>query len=142
MEPFASLASLSRFDVPRVLMNREVVGPFKHRKKRSTDLTVTGDLVQGVWSVAEEAGWLAELEELCGSSWKREKEEKEEREEEDVKSELVGKIVLASYSGLHTCTCTNIYYFNSTCSQAYCSQYLYPGILLTIPVHRPSNPSI
>ena len=141
MEPFASLTSLSRFDVPRVLMNREVVGPFKHHKKRSTDLTVTGDLVQGVWSVAEEAGWLAELEELCGSSWKREKEEKEEREEEDVKSELVGKIVLASYSGLHTCTCINIYYFNSTCSQAYCSQYLYPGILLTIPVHRPSNPS-
>lgn len=138
MEPFASLASLSRFDVPRVLMNREVVGPFKHRKKRSTDLTVTGDLVQGVWSVAEEAGWLAELEELCGSSWKREKEEKEEREEEDVKSELVGKIVLASYSGLHTCTCTILTVLVprpialNTCTQEYCSQYLYPGLLTPV----------
>ena len=66
-------------------MNREVVGPFKHRKKRSTDVTVTGDLVQGVWRVAEEAGWLVELEELCGSSWRK----------EDVKSELAGKFVLA-----------------------------------------------
>ena len=101
MEPFASLASLPRFDVPRVLMNREVVGPFKHRKKRSTDITVTGDLVQGVWRVAEEASWLAELEELCGSSWKKE-EGKEERGGEDVKGELAGKFVLALYSGLLT----------------------------------------
>ena len=97
MEPFASLASLPRFDVLRVLMNREVVGPFKHHKKRSTDITVTGDLVQGVWRVAEEAGWLAELEELCGSSWKKE----EERGGEDVKGELAGKFVLALYSGQH-----------------------------------------
>ena len=125
MEPFASLASLSRFDIPRVLMNREVVGPFKHRKKRSTDVTVTGDLVQGVWSVAKEAGWLAELEELCGNSWKREKEGKEERGEEDVKSELVGKVVLASYSGLRTKLPT-----------------LFPGQLLTILVSSHSNPCI
>ena len=106
-------------------MNREVVGPFKHRKKRSTDVTVTGDLVQGVWSVAKEAGWLAELEELCGSSWKREKEGKEERGEEDVKSELVGKVVLASYSGLRTKLPT-----------------LFSGQLLTILVPSPSNPCI
>ena len=81
-------------------MNREVVGPFKHRKKRSTDVTVTGDLVRGVWRVAEEAGWLVELEELCGSSWK--KEGKEERGGEDVKGELAGNFVLASHSSLLT----------------------------------------
>ena len=81
-------------------MNREVVGPFKHSKKRSTDVTVTRDLVQGVWRVAEEAGWLVELEELCGSGWRNKEEGKEERREEDVKGELAGKFVLALYSGL------------------------------------------
>ena len=81
-------------------MNREVVGPFKHSKKRSTDVTVTRDLVQGVWRVAEEAGWLVELEELCGSGWRNKEEGQEERREEDVKGELAGKFVLALYSGL------------------------------------------
>ena len=76
------------------------MGPFKHRKKRSTDVTVTGDLVQGAWRLAEEAGWLVELEELCGSGWKNKEEGKEERGKADVKGELAGNFVLAMYSGL------------------------------------------
>ena len=72
------------------------MGPFKHRKKRSTDVTVTGDLVQGAWRLAEEAGWLVELEELCGSGWKNKEEGKEERGEEDVKGELAGNFVRCS----------------------------------------------
>ena len=55
-----------------------MVGPFKHYRKRPTDVVVTGDLVQCVWSVAEGAGWLTELEELCGRSGGKEEEEEEE----------------------------------------------------------------
>ena len=57
-------------------------------------MTVTGDLVQGVWRVAEEAGWLVELEELCGR--------RKGMRREDVKGELAGKFVLASHSSLLT----------------------------------------
>ena len=70
VEPFASLAALPRFNVPRVLINREVVGPFKHQRKRPTDVAVTEDLVQSVKSLAEQAGWLQELEELISTGEK------------------------------------------------------------------------
>ena len=96
VEPFASLVSLSRFDVPRVLINREVVGPFKHHRKRPTDVVVTGDLVQCVRSVAEGASWLTELEELCGRSREEEEEEgRGEREEEREKGVTVVNSVSA-----------------------------------------------
>ena len=64
VEPFASLAALPRFSVPRVLINRELVGPFKHRRKRATDLAMTGDLVECVSDLAAMAGWEKELEVL------------------------------------------------------------------------------
>ena len=64
VEPFASLAALPRFNVPRVLINRELVGPFKHHRKRRTDLAVTGDLVESVWKLATMAGWREDLERL------------------------------------------------------------------------------
>ena len=57
---------LPRFDVPRVLINREIVGPFRQRRKRVSDVAVTGDLVHCVRELVEQAGWLAELEELAG----------------------------------------------------------------------------
>ena len=116
-------------------MNREVVGPFKHRKKRSTDVTVTGDLVQGVWRVAEEAGWLTELEELCGSSWKKKGEGKEERREEDVKDELAGKFVLASHSSLLTPTfipCKYLYLSFMTTAVVICNTPVSVGICSTL----------
>ena len=95
MEPFASLVSLSRFDVPRVLISREVVGPFKHYRKRPTDVVVTGDLVQCVWSVAEGAGWLTELEELCLRCGRKEEEEEEEERGEREEGVTVVKSISA-----------------------------------------------
>ena len=47
-----------------MLINREVVGPFKHRRKRSTDVAITGDLVECVSQLATMAGWEKELESL------------------------------------------------------------------------------
>lgn len=64
MEPFASLATLSRFDVPRLLINRDLAGPFKRHRKRVTDVAVTCDLVEGVSSVLEEVGWMDDLQRL------------------------------------------------------------------------------
>lgn len=72
------MATLPRMAVPRVLINRELVGPFRSHRRRPTDLAVTGDLVQSVRELTEEAGWLRELEELCGGG-----EGEEEEEEED-----------------------------------------------------------
>ena len=65
VEPFASLTSLPHLNVPRLLINREVVGPFRHRRKRSTDVAMTGrDLVECVSELAGIAGWTKELETL------------------------------------------------------------------------------
>ncbi len=57
MEPFASLVSLPRVNVPRLLLNRELVGPFKHQRKRPTDIAMTGDLVGSVRELVRCAGW-------------------------------------------------------------------------------------
>ncbi len=75
MEPFASLVTLPRLSVPRILINRELVGPFKSQRRRRTDVAVTGDLVQCVRELVEETGWLGELEDLGEV---REEEEEEE----------------------------------------------------------------
>ncbi len=64
VEPFASLCTLLRFDVPRLLVNRELVGPFRHGRKRVTDVALTGDLVESVREIAAQAGWTAELQHL------------------------------------------------------------------------------
>lgn len=64
VEPFASLVSLPHLNVPRLLINREVVGPFRHRRKRSTDVAMTGDLVECVSQLADIAGWTQELDVL------------------------------------------------------------------------------
>lgn len=64
VEPFASLATLSRYTVPRVLLNREVVGPFQPQQCRPTDVAMIGDLVESVKVLVEGAGWSGELEEI------------------------------------------------------------------------------
>ena len=64
VEPFASLVSLTRRGVPRLLLNRELVGPFKSRRRQREDFSLTGDLVSSVKEVSQFAGWLEELEEL------------------------------------------------------------------------------
>lgn len=70
MEPFASLASLPRSGVPRLLLNRELVGPFKSRRRKQEDFALTGDLVTSVKDISRLAGWLDELEKLSGNSSK------------------------------------------------------------------------
>lgn len=56
--------TLSRHTVPRLLLNRELVGPFQSSKRRLTDVTAGGDIVNNVKVLVEEAGWWKELEEI------------------------------------------------------------------------------
>ena len=64
MEPFASLVTLTKHDVPRVLVNREIVGPFKQQRKRSHDMTLTGDMCDRITEIVKLAGWTDRLNDL------------------------------------------------------------------------------
>ena len=56
MEPFASLMDSVRYNVPRLLINRDIVGPFKKCRK-STDAIGAGDMVEVVDRFATLLGW-------------------------------------------------------------------------------------
>ncbi|XP_060031815.1 NAD-dependent protein deacetylase sirtuin-3, mitochondrial isoform X2 [Erinaceus europaeus] len=63
VEPFASLCEAVRHSVPRLLINREVVGPFAWRP-RVQDVVVQGDVVEGVQRLVELLGWTEEMQDL------------------------------------------------------------------------------
>ncbi|XP_063253922.1 NAD-dependent protein deacetylase sirtuin-3, mitochondrial isoform X2 [Prinia subflava] len=63
VEPFASLAGAVRSSVPRVLINRELVGPFAWQQ-RHNDVAQLGDVVGGVEKLVELLGWNDEMQTL------------------------------------------------------------------------------
>lgn len=63
VEPFASLCEAVRRSVPRLLINRELVGPLAWRP-RSQDTVQLGDVVLGVERLAGLLGWTEELRDL------------------------------------------------------------------------------
>ncbi|NWS73621.1 SIR3 deacetylase, partial [Crotophaga sulcirostris] len=63
VEPFASLAGAVRSSTPRVLINRDLVGPFAWQQ-RPSDMAQLGDVVSGVQKLVELLGWTAEMEAL------------------------------------------------------------------------------
>ncbi|NWW85698.1 SIR3 deacetylase, partial [Rhynochetos jubatus] len=63
VEPFASLAGAVRSSVPRVLINRDLVGPFA-RQRRASDVAQLGDVVSGVEKLVELLGWKEEMQTL------------------------------------------------------------------------------
>lgn len=70
MEPFAGLATLTRFDVPRVLINREPVGPFKYQRRRNNDVMLSGELLEQINELTRLTGWENELGELLKGTGK------------------------------------------------------------------------
>ncbi|XP_030845121.1 NAD-dependent protein deacetylase sirtuin-3 [Strongylocentrotus purpuratus] len=63
--PFAGIVDSVRPFVPRLLINREVVGPFSRpSSSRHNDLAVTGDLVECVQKFARVLGWKKALEDV------------------------------------------------------------------------------
>lgn len=64
VEPFASLAGAVRSPVSRLLINRDLVGPFAWGSPRHNDVAEVGDVVSGVKKLVELLGWMQELEAL------------------------------------------------------------------------------
>ncbi|XP_074005263.1 NAD-dependent protein deacetylase sirtuin-3, mitochondrial [Numenius arquata] len=63
VEPFASLAGAVRSSVPRVLINRDLVGPFAWQR-RHNDVAQLGDVVSGVEKLVELLDWEEEMQTL------------------------------------------------------------------------------
>ncbi|XP_056877703.1 NAD-dependent protein deacetylase sirtuin-3, mitochondrial isoform X1 [Takifugu flavidus] len=63
VEPFASLAGAVRSSVPRLLINRDLVGPFAWRR-RPGDVVQLGDVVSGTQELVDAIGWRQEIDVL------------------------------------------------------------------------------
>lgn len=63
MEPFASLSEAVRSSVPRLLMNRDMVGSLAWCP-RSRDVVQLGDLVHSVERLVELLGWTEDMQDL------------------------------------------------------------------------------
>lgn len=64
VHPFAGIADAVPLTVPRLLVNRELVGSFG---SRGDDCVLPGDLVDSVKKLAAALGWADELEDLVRS---------------------------------------------------------------------------
>lgn len=67
VEPFASLAGAVRGSVPRLLINKDLVGPFAWGSRRRQDVVQLGDVVSGVRVLADALGWTQELDALMAT---------------------------------------------------------------------------
>ncbi|XP_046664934.1 NAD-dependent protein deacetylase sirtuin-3, mitochondrial-like [Homalodisca vitripennis] len=63
--PFAGLADMVPDDIPRLLINRDVVGTFGSRPK---DSVLKGDIIQLTKNLISDLGWLEDLSKLMNSS--------------------------------------------------------------------------
>jgi NAD-dependent deacetylase sirtuin 3 len=80
VEPFANIIQNTRNSVPRLLLNKESVGPFKLIKvskgangfnnPNCKDLQILGDLINCVDFFVEKLGWKDELDELVSRETK------------------------------------------------------------------------
>lgn len=67
IEPFASLVNTVRSTVPRLLLNREVVGPFTKVPLRRKDFVELGNLEDLVRRFAQMLGWNEGIEEMMST---------------------------------------------------------------------------
>lgn len=63
VEPFASLSDAVRSSVPRLLINRDLVGSLA-RNPRGRDVVQLGDVVHGVKRLVELLGWTDDIQDL------------------------------------------------------------------------------
>ena len=75
VEPFAGIASAVDRSTPRLLLNREIVGPFSRRwERRSNDVVECGDVVEGVQKLVGLLGWSEAMDAIMNSAkekWKQ-----------------------------------------------------------------------
>ncbi|BFZ04260.1 hypothetical protein BsWGS_07299 [Bradybaena similaris] len=67
VQPFAGIIDTVRWTVPRVLFNRDAVGPFRHGK-RAKDFVSPGDILECLQSFAHAAGFKEDMEDLITRS--------------------------------------------------------------------------
>ncbi|KAM4746953.1 NAD-dependent protein deacetylase sirtuin-3-like [Rhinophrynus dorsalis] len=67
IEPFANLVNAVRPSVPRLLLNREPVGPFSTKPLKRTDVAELGDLSEITRKFVRTLNWQNEMEELMKS---------------------------------------------------------------------------
>ncbi|KAM8971872.1 NAD-dependent protein deacetylase sirtuin-3-like [Pelodytes ibericus] len=63
-DPFANLVNHVRSSVPRLLLNRDRVGPFKRKSMKPTDFAELGDLCDLTRKLVSCLNWQREIEEL------------------------------------------------------------------------------
>ncbi|KAM7424679.1 hypothetical protein PAMA_000843 [Pampus argenteus] len=68
VEPFASLSGAVRSSVPRLLINRDLVGPFAWGSRRPHDVAWLGDVVSGVQALSDALGWTQELDAVMAAA--------------------------------------------------------------------------
>ncbi|XP_057191112.1 NAD-dependent protein deacetylase sirtuin-3, mitochondrial isoform X2 [Triplophysa rosa] len=78
VEPFASLAGAVRSSVSRLLINRDLVGPFAWGSPRHNDVAEVGEVVSGVKKLVELLGWMQELEALMSVGTEKDSMKREE----------------------------------------------------------------
>lgn len=77
VEPFAGIASAVDRSTPRLLLNREIVGPFSRRwERRSNDVVQRGDVVEGVQKLVDLLGWSESMDAVMNSAKEKWKEHK------------------------------------------------------------------
>ncbi|XP_078077204.1 NAD-dependent protein deacetylase sirtuin-3 [Mustelus asterias] len=64
IEPFASIVNSVQPHIPRLLLNRNAVGPFKQIPLKRTDVRKLGDLIDSVRLLVKLVGWITDLDEL------------------------------------------------------------------------------
>lgn len=65
VEPFGSIIEECPKTVPRVLMNKYLVGPWKSKNKcGKKDISILGDLIECLDMLMESVGWDEELKQL------------------------------------------------------------------------------
>ncbi|XP_036376092.1 NAD-dependent protein deacetylase sirtuin-3 [Megalops cyprinoides] len=67
IEPFASLVDSVRPGVPRLLLNRDAVGPFLRAPRRRGDYMELGDLGLTVRTLAQTLGWHSDIQGLMAA---------------------------------------------------------------------------
>lgn len=78
VEPFASLAGAVRSSVSRLLINRDLVGPFAWGSPRHNDVAEVGDVVSGVKKLVELLGWMQDVEALMNVGTEKDSMKREE----------------------------------------------------------------
>lgn len=75
VEPFAGIASAVDRSTPRLLVNREIVGPFSRRwERRSNDVVERGDVVERVRKLVGLLGWSEAMDAIMNNAkekWKQ-----------------------------------------------------------------------